>query len=115
LFVSFPAAGYQQLSVETASPPERGIRGQPRFSPALSEWLIGLPAGFNTGGRTNLSQHAQAATACYGTTPVAAMPLDSYSASNSQFIAIRQELVASRLRLVEYYRTEVSEGARPAD
>lgn len=46
----------------------------------------------------------------------ATLPPDSYGASNRQFIAIRHERIASRLRLVESnYRTEVSEGGRPAE
>jgi len=46
----------------------------------------------------------------------ATLPSWSYGAENRQFIAIRHERVASRLRLVESnYRTEVSDGGRPAD
>lgn len=46
----------------------------------------------------------------------ATLPLDSYGHANRQFIAIRHERIASRLRLVEAnYRTEVSEGGRPAE
>jgi len=46
----------------------------------------------------------------------AILPPDSYGHANRQFIAIRHERIASRLRLVESnYRTEVSEGGRPAD
>lgn len=46
----------------------------------------------------------------------ATLPPDSYGATNRQFIAIRHERIASRLRLVESnYRTEVSEGGRPAE
>jgi len=46
----------------------------------------------------------------------ATLPPDSYGASNRSFIAIRDERIASRLRLVESnYRTEVSDGGRPAD
>jgi hypothetical protein len=44
----------------------------------------------------------------------ATLPTDSYGATNRQFIAIRHERTASRLRLVESnYRAEVSEGGRP--
>jgi hypothetical protein len=44
------------------------------------------------------------------------MPLDSYGHANRQFIAIRHERLASRLRRVESnYRTEISEGGMPAD
>jgi hypothetical protein len=46
----------------------------------------------------------------------AALPTDSYGHANRQFIAIRHERIASRLRRVESnYRTEVSEGGRPAE
>jgi len=46
----------------------------------------------------------------------ATLPPDSYGASNRQFIAIRHERIASRLRTVESnYRIEVSEGGRPAE
>jgi hypothetical protein len=46
----------------------------------------------------------------------ATMPADTYGHANRQFIAIRHERLASRLRRVESnYRTEVSEGGRPAE
>jgi hypothetical protein len=46
----------------------------------------------------------------------AALPTDSYGHANRQFIAIRHERIASRLRRVESnYRTEISEGGRPAE
>lgn len=42
------------------------------------------------------------------------MPTDSYSATDRQFIAIRNERIGSRLRLVEAnYWIEVNEGGRP--
>ena len=46
----------------------------------------------------------------------AKLPPDSCRHTNRQFIAIRRERIASRLRLVESnYRTEVTEGDRPAE
>ena len=46
----------------------------------------------------------------------ATLAADSYGHTNRQFIAIRHERIASRLRLVESnYRAEVSGGGRPAD
>jgi DNA (cytosine-5)-methyltransferase 1 len=40
---------WEQITGRSAPPPtERGTRGQPRLSPAFSEWLMGLPAGFVT-------------------------------------------------------------------
>jgi hypothetical protein len=46
----------------------------------------------------------------------ATLPADSYGHANRQFIAIRHERIASRLRLVESnYRTEVMADGRPAE
>jgi hypothetical protein len=46
----------------------------------------------------------------------ATMPADTYGHANRQFIAIRHERIASRLRKVESnYRTEISEGGKPAE
>lgn len=46
----------------------------------------------------------------------ATLPPESYGHTNRQFIAIRHERIASRLRRVESnYRTEVNEGGRPAE
>ncbi len=40
---------WESVVGRSAPPPtERGTKGQPRLSPAFSEWLMGLPAGFVT-------------------------------------------------------------------
>ena len=46
----------------------------------------------------------------------ATLPLDSYGHAKRQFIAIRHERIASRLRRVESnYRMEVADGGGPAE